>query len=157
MKSFINSTQQKIIKLLRGYNTKILATAARDNCSEASRLVGIWILKKFPHANVYILQGTKVMNTRFTHDIVAIVFQQLVYIVDPTVWQFFPHKKSILINTVSNIQTALQQITTIYHGNWKIAEKFNPRRYSAKKLMDTVLLSNTAIAQTQKFVHKSFD
>jgi CRISPR/Cas system-associated endonuclease Cas3-HD len=156
MKAAIKLIQQKITKLLRSHGQKTLAAASRDNCSELSRLVGIWILKKFPHATVDILQGTKVMNTNSAHDIVAATFQQLVYIIDPTVWQFFPYKKSILITTVANIQTALQQVAASYHGNWQIAEKFNPRHYSAKKLMDTVLLSTTLIVKTQQFVRKSF-
>jgi hypothetical protein len=85
---------KKYIFGLIGYNGRVpLYVLTQDSCSEISRLLGQWLYKKFPRAKIYIYKG-KVRGR--AHD-VLIVEANHVSVIDPTVWQFFKNKKSILI------------------------------------------------------------
>ena len=47
-----------------------------------------------------------------------------VYIIDPTIWQFFPQVKSILVFISNDINIALDKIKKMYGGQWSKNEKF---------------------------------
>jgi len=115
----INAGKRYVFRLI-GYNGKIpLSQLCDDTCSEVSRLLAQWFLKKLPKANMYIAKGK--IEKRF-HDLL-LIHDKEVYILDPTVWQFFKNKKSILIKKTKTINDALLVLTNIYGGKWSISER----------------------------------
>jgi len=42
---------------------------------------------------------------------------------DPTVWQFFKNKKTILIKRTKTVNDALSALASIYGGKWRISER----------------------------------
>jgi hypothetical protein len=43
-------------------------------------------------------------------------------VIDPTVWQFFKNKKSILIASENSIDDAVATLVHYYGGTWKLSE-----------------------------------
>ncbi len=129
MKNELISEGKKYVFYLIGYNGRIsLSKLCNDTCSEVSRLLAQWLLKKLPKANMYIAKGK--IGKRF-HDIL-LVHDKEVYILDPTVWQFFKNKKSILIKKTKTVNDALLALANIYGGKWKISERMT--KYSHKEI-----------------------
>ena len=77
---------------------------------------------------MYIAKGK--IGKRF-HDIL-LIHDKEVYILDPTVQQFFKNKKSILIKKTKTINDALLVLTSIYEGKWSISERII--KYSQKEI-----------------------
>lgn len=104
--NYLKTVQNKIKKILKSAN-KTLFLASQDNCSEMSRLVGCWILQRFPTINANILKGENIMGvTKKNHDILAIEEKNKFYLIDPTIWQFFKNKKNILLTKKTTSKTA---------------------------------------------------
>jgi len=123
----INAGKRYVFRLI-GYNGKIsLSKLCDDTCSEVSRMLGQWLLKKLPKADMYIAKGK--IGKRF-HDLL-LVHDKEVYILDPTVWQFFKNKKTILIKKTKTVNDALSALVSIYGGKWKISERIT--KYSHKE------------------------
>jgi hypothetical protein len=80
-------------------------------------------------AKIYIAKGK---IGKVFHDLILIDMGNSVYIVDPTVWQFFKNKRSILIGAADSINKALNKTAVIYSGEWKISEKVD--NYSKKEI-----------------------
>lgn len=96
MKKEIKILQKKIIKIFKsGLKNKTLSLCSKDNCSEASRLVAIWIKRKFHKAELFILKG-EYMPKKY-HDILTVKLDDKFYLIDPSVWQFFRNKRSIFM------------------------------------------------------------
>lgn len=124
--TLIKKIQKRIIQLLpidRQNRPGLLLT---DSCSEASRLVASWITELDKTKTIYVLQGTRVCGTNRVHDLLAIVTttKEKVYVIDPTIWQFFPRAKSILVCTTNNIAIAIHKIKAMYGGQWSKNEQF---------------------------------
>ncbi len=118
-KELINEGKKYVFHLI-GHNGQIsLAKLCDDTCSEVSRLLSQWFLKRLPKTDMYIAKGK--IGKRF-HDIL-LIHDKEVYILDPTVWQFFKNKKSILIKKTKTINDALLVLTSIYGGKWSISEQ----------------------------------
>jgi len=129
MKKELISAGKKYVFSLIGYNGKVsLFKLCNDTCSEVSRLLAQWLLKKLPKADMYIAKGK--IGKRF-HDLL-LVHDKEVYILDPTVWQFFKNKKSILIKKTKTINDALLVLASIYGGKWRISEQIT--KYSNKEI-----------------------
>ena len=133
MKNELINTGKRYVFRLIGYNGKIpLSELCDDTCSEVSRLLAQWFLKKLPKANMSIAKGK--IGKRF-HDIL-LVHDKEVYILDPTVWQFFKNKKSIFIKKTKTVNDALLVLTSIYGGKWRISEriiKYSPNEIERLK------------------------
>jgi len=87
MKNQLISAGKKYVFRLIDYNGQIsLSKLCDDTCSEVSRLLAQWFLSKLPKVDLYIAKGK--IGKRF-HDLLLIHDKQEVYILDPTVWQFF--------------------------------------------------------------------
>ena len=115
----INEGKRYVFSLI-GYNGQIsLSKLCNNTCSEVSRMLGQWFLNKLPKADMYIAKGK--IGKRF-HDIL-LVHDKKVYIIDPTVWQFFKNKKSILIKRTKTVNDALLALASIYGGKWRISER----------------------------------
>lgn len=121
-KEIIRQIQRKTVELLRKNTKKPLSITSVDNCSEVSRLVGCWILEKLPQVKIYVLKGTHVQNTKRCHDILAVEYNKMIDLIDPTVWQFFKNKKSIFIKTTDNLPNSLFEANKFYGGKWIISE-----------------------------------
>jgi len=136
MKNTAIKQAKKYIFDLIGYNGTIsLSVLTRDSCSEVSRLLGQWLYKKFPKAKIYIYKGK--VRGHF-HDLL-VVQDDKAYVIDPTVWQFFKDKKSILIATENSIEGAVVALMRDYGGRWELSERVHG--YSVpqiKKLKNTI-------------------
>jgi hypothetical protein len=117
-KATIKRAREYVFDLV-GYNGHVsLGVLIKDSCSEISRLLGQWLYKKFPKAKIYIYQGK--VKGRF-HDLI-LMQEKKVYVIDPTIWQFFKNKKSILIATEDSIEGAVAALEKYYGGEWKLSE-----------------------------------
>ena len=127
---------KKYIFSLIGYKKSTpLYVLTQDSCSEISRLLGLWLYKKYPKARIYIYKGR--VRARF-HDLL-LVEENKVYVIDPTVWQFSKNKKSILIAEEDSLKDAPTALRRYYGGKWKLSERV--RGYSSaeiKKFEDTI-------------------
>jgi hypothetical protein len=124
---YIKLIQERVIGLLKGKNNKSLFALAKDNCSELSRLTGVWILQDYPGADVFILKGEDInKNDGKSHDVLAIKDQDKYYVIDPTIWQFFKDCKNILVDMTDSIEKVFHKLELKYGGNWKISEKMKP-------------------------------
>ena len=129
MKNELISAGKKYVFRLINYNGKIpLSNLYNDTCSEVSRILAQWFLKKLPKTDMYIAKGK--IGKR-CHDLL-LVYDKEVFILDPTVWQFFKNKKSILIKRTKTINDALLVLVSVYGGKWKISEKIT--KYSNKEI-----------------------
>jgi hypothetical protein len=120
----VQKIQERIIGLLPIEGQDRPGVLLADNCSEISRLVAGWIKTLSETSHILILKGINVCNTQKAHDILAVTINNQVYIIDPTIWQFFPEAKSILVCVSENINVALDKIKEIYGGGWKESEEF---------------------------------
>lgn len=131
MNKTILNLQNKVIKFLKACDNNLpLNLLSEINCSEISRLVGCWVLEKKSSARVYILKGTNIkFGKNKSHDILMVYKSDKIYLIDPTVWQFFKNKKSILIKETNNLLDALMHINKIYGGKWNISENITKTSY----------------------------
>jgi hypothetical protein len=129
MKNELISAGKRYVFSLIGYNGKIsLSNLCDDTCSEISRILAQWFRNKLSKTDMYIAKGK--IGKRF-HDLL-LVYDKEVYILDPTVWQFFKNKKSILIKKTKTVNDALSALTNIYGGKWRISERIT--RYPRNKI-----------------------
>ncbi len=125
MNELIEKIQKQIIGLLPVDQQDRPGILLSDSCSEASRLVGGWIKKLDESSRILIIKGIDVCDTQKAHDILAVITtDNQVYVIDPTIWQFFPEAKSILVFVADDINIALDKIKTTYGGQWSESEEF---------------------------------
>lgn len=123
--NIIKKIQEKIIKLLPADLQNQPDILLTDSCSEVSRLVAHWIKISDKSNQIFILKGVHVCGTKKAHDILAVLTaKNKIYIIDPTIWQFFPKKKSILVFILEDINIALDKIKKMYGGWWSKSEIF---------------------------------
>lgn len=127
--------QNFVTKILRtsGGGTKSLQKLSEDNCSEISRLTGCFILESWRGVSVYVLKGNRVFGGKKSHDILAVQEEGAVHLLDPSVWQFFPRKRNILVSDEKNLQDSLKTARKMYRGTWKISEKLSLQKCQKNK------------------------
>ena len=125
VKKVIKKFQKDIVKIFKGgLKNKSLSLRSKDNCSEASRLVAIWIKRKFKKAKLFILKGE--YKPKKFHDILAVQSDNKFYLIDPSVWQFSKNKRSIFIGEFGSMNDLFLRAKKIYGGKWgKIEELAN--------------------------------
>jgi len=124
-KNVIKNIQKQIIQLLSHDQQKQLGILLADSCSEMARLVAGWIKALDKTNHIAIIKGINVCGTQKAHDMIAITTASgQVYIIDPTVWQFFPKTKSILFFVSGDINIVWDKINAKYGGQWSISEEF---------------------------------
>lgn len=121
-KKYIEKIQKKILELLPEEKRQERALLLDDCCSELSRLVASWIRENYKSSRQIILKGENICNTNKSHDILASIENGKVYLIDPTIWQFFPNEDSILIGEYFSIDEAIAAITRKYGGYWQKSE-----------------------------------
>jgi len=139
-KDIIKKIQRKLIQLLPAEQRNQAGILLTDSCSEVSRLVAGWIKKIDKSNRILIIKGINVCGTQKAHDILAVItVNNQVFIIDPTIWQFFPRVKSILVFILDNINIALDKIKTMYGGQWSKSEEFiQVDKNEEKKYLDII-------------------
>lgn len=122
-KKYIEKIQTKILELLPKEKRQKKALLLEDSCSELSRLVAIWICEDDKSIRQIILKGGNVCNKNKSHDILASTKNSKVYLIDPTIWQFFPNENSILIGEYPSLEESIIAAAKKYGGYWKISEE----------------------------------
>lgn len=122
MKKEIKIFQKNIIRIFKsGPKNKLLSLSSKDNCSETSRLVAIWIKRKFRKTELFILKGEH--RPKKYHDILAVKLNNKFYLIDPSIWQFFKNKKSIFVGKFDSLADVFSCAKKTYGGKWKNIEK----------------------------------
>lgn len=136
----IKKIQERIIQLLPIDQQSQPNILLADSCSEVSRLVAGWIKAMDKSSCILILKGEGVCGTKKAHDILAVITaDNQVYIIDPTIWQFFAQAKSILVFISDNINIALDKIKVMYGGRWVESEEFiQMDKDEEKKYLDII-------------------
>lgn len=124
MKKAIKTIQKDIEEIFRsGRVKKPLHLLTKDNCSEASRLVAIWVKRIFKRADFYIAKGEYKAN--MFHDILIVHLNDAYYVIDPTITQFFKRKRTILMGEFAGISAVFAGAKKIYGGKWERLEKLS--------------------------------
>jgi hypothetical protein len=124
-KETVKRLQKKILKLLPAGRQNQPDILFADSCSEMARLVAGWIMETDKSNRIFILKIFNVFGTKKAHDIFAVITAGgRVYIIDPTVWQFFPLAKTILMFTAPDIDGAIDKIKKLYGGKKVTKEEF---------------------------------
>jgi hypothetical protein len=126
--NYIKTLQDLALDLMESSIHKPRWMISKWNCSEVTRILGLQILKDLGiKAKPTILIGkvTKIGLTKENkHDILMFFDDksQKYVLIDPTVWQFFRFKKSILLGKFDSIKDVLTFAQKTYGGKWKISE-----------------------------------
>lgn len=142
-KKDIYKFQKDIIFLLKKYGgNKSLHFLSKDSCSELSRLLACWAIKKYPTNDIFILKGNGVFNnSEKSHDIVLVDSEKL-FLIDPSIWQFFKRKRSILVGQIENLEEALKLAKKNYGGQWKVSEKVSKNILKETKKLRKIIELN---------------
>ncbi len=135
--TFIKFSQRQTILLLRSASPNkslSLYHLSQDNCSEVSRLIGCWLLKKYPKSSITVIKGNQVMRTKKAHDVLIVGHNHHYYILDPTIWQFFPRKKSIFVGISESMKGCLEILPMKYGGTWSASEKMSKNICSVRNI-----------------------
>lgn len=125
--NIIQEIQERILSLLPDKHRHKPDLLLIDSCSELSRLVADWIIDLNISKRILILKGVNVCKTKKAHDILIVLTDtDGVYVIDPTIWQFFPRATSILVTIKDNTDLAFEEIKKIYGGEWSVSEEFVP-------------------------------
>lgn len=92
-------------------------------CSEISRLIIKWFADYDNSYEFYILKGTGVLNGELTHDILVIKDKDRFLIIDPTIWQFFPNAKTILVYDGNSLEEGIEKIKQKYKCEWVLGSQ----------------------------------
>lgn len=123
-KTIIKNIQSRVLELLPKERQSDRAILLHDSCSELSRLVAGWLEEDKQFTQYFILKGVHVYATKKSHDILAVIdFSNKVYLIDPTIWQFFPQEESILVGEVNSLAEATVVAEDKYGGTWKMREE----------------------------------
>lgn len=101
-----------------------------------------WILKDFPKTNIFILKGDCVFDTKKSHDIILVNQNDKLFLLDPSIWQFFGEETSILIGEVKNIKETIKLAEETYKGKWKVSEEIKNNICEESEELEKIIKSN---------------
>lgn len=144
MKKEITKIQKKLVALFRSFDKKgSLFVLAKDNCSEVSRIVGHWFLKENKKLEVCILKGNNIkFGKKQAHDVLVICDKNKIFLLDPTIWQFFKNKKSIFWGEFDKMSEVLDFLKLKYGGKWKISEKLGKEGFGEVEKLKKIVGEN---------------
>lgn len=128
-KNLSRGAREYVVSLLEYDGRRPLAVLCEDSCSEVSRLLGLWFRKKLPKARIFIAQG-KIGKRR--HDLLVVENGRDVDVVNPTVWQFFKYKKTMVMARAKTTEDAIGALAEMYGGTWRITERVS--RYAGRDM-----------------------
>ena len=129
-KTTIKKAKAYVLQLFAYDGRKSLFELSGDNCSEVSRLLALWFRNTMPSSNIFIAKGK--IKKRF-HDLILIENNNRIFIIDPTVWQFFRKKRTIYMGSSQTIKLTMHLLSDIYGGKWSISERVT--KYSQKEII----------------------
>jgi len=144
MQKIIDEIQDKIVSFLRevGSNSqRSLSDLCEDSCSELSRLVAFWLSQKIPEAKFLILKGERVREEK-SHDILAVSSSDRIFLVDTTIWQFFPNRESIYLGEFTKLNEAIIFLEKLYGGKWQVSEELNDESFREKDEWEKIIRLN---------------
>lgn len=122
-KDYLSGLQHFVVEIYEARCDKPLWVASEFCCSEMARRIGYKVLNDLPGAKARILQG--VITDALTHDVLLIEIDGKSTIIDPTVWQIFKDKGSIVMGEYTDQESSLAGAKQIYGGDWKVSEVLN--------------------------------
>lgn len=139
----IKKIQDRVLELLPANKRFMAGMLLKDSCSEVSRLVAGWVQEINSSNQISIVKGIDVRDTRESHDIITVsTLTGDIYVVDPTIWQFFPKAGSVLLFISNSSEDVLKRIKTIYGGQWSVSEKNIRISKDDKKRYMTIIEKN---------------
>ncbi len=133
-KEFFKTIESRILELLPKEDWLDKGVVLEDCCSEMARLVASWISEYEKSARFFILKGDEVCKTKRSHDVLVLIMKNgEAYLIDPTVWQFFPQEKSILVGKSDSLENLIVMAKTKYGGNWKVGEELKDISHEEEK------------------------
>lgn len=142
-KDNIRKIQDRILNLLPEDKRSLVGVLLTDSCSEVSRLVAGWIQGADSIDCLSILKGVNVCGLKGSHDILAVfVSGGDIYVIDSTIWQFFPKAQSILLFVSNNLQDVFKKVERKYGGEWAISEANIQISENDKKKYLTIIKKN---------------
>lgn len=138
MKTTFTHLEKKVLQLLGSNPTLSLSEAAKDSCSEMSRVLALWVKEQHSDRILYIFQGTHVFGGHGAHDILAISDPNTIYLLDPTIWQFFPEAPSMVLGNFTTLEKALDFAQDTYSGVWTIREEIDCSKYTEADLLQVI-------------------
>lgn len=139
MKDIFREIQKRAVALYKRHSNKPLCIVSQDCCSEMTRLIGCWVSPRYPEARMYILKGKNVMYSKKSHDVLILEHNNSWYLIDPTIWQFFPLKRSIYRGRFATQNDLVAFVKGMYRGTWSISENVDVKLYDPKELEATVV------------------
>lgn len=144
-RDYLNQLKEYTDSILKtGNETKPYWMLAKYNCSEVSRLVGIKVLHELGKiSKPFILKGKVTKNNidedNF-HDILGFFNNKLnkFILVDPTIWQFFPKKRNILLGEFQTLNEAISFAEKFYVGEWKLSEYIDKEADDVNKMKEII-------------------
>jgi len=113
-----------------------------DCCSEISRLIIGWLFAYDNNYEFYILKGDNVLSSDKSHDILVVKKGSEISIIDPTIWQFFPKAKTILVYGGNDIKSGIDKIKRKYKGNWNLGKQESIPDSDTQKMYINIIKSN---------------
>lgn len=68
------------------------------------------------------MKGDSISGKGGSHDVLLIYYNEKIYLVDGSIWQFFKNKKNILIKQTNDLMTAIIFLKKKYGGRWNLSE-----------------------------------
>lgn len=131
-RQYLNTLKKYAVLLLTEHDKeKPLWMLSKWNCSEISRIVGLKVLNDFGNdSKPFILKGNVTvtgLEKENNHDILSFfdTVSGEYIVVDPTIWQFFPKIKSILLGRFNSIEECINFASQYYKGTWSLSEYIN--------------------------------
>jgi hypothetical protein len=144
MQEVLQEIEDKARSLLRESEPdtqRLLSELCADSCSELSRLSAFWISEKVSDAQYMILQGLGILGGQ-SHDVLVVIYKQKYYLVDASVWQFFPDSTSIFLGKFTDMREVLIYLKDTYGGDWSIAETLTADSFNEKDEWEKVVRMN---------------
>lgn len=107
--------QEEVIDFFKSRCHKTLFVSSKDCCSEMARVVGYSILKENKDAEAYILKGKLFKDLE--HDILAVVTDDSITLIDPTIWQIFQKRKNIFVGGYPSLSQAIRGVQFTFWSN----------------------------------------
>ncbi len=79
------------------------------------------------------------MYSKKSHDVLILEHNNSWYLIDPTIWQFFPLKRSIYRGRFATQNDLVAFVKGMYRGTWSISENVDVKLYDPKELEATVV------------------
>jgi len=141
MDETLKNIQNRIINYLKEYGSQPLLYLCKDNCSEISRLTSYWLYCDNPNNQYSIIKGTGIKEEK-SHDVLAIKDSDKYYLVDPSIWQFFPEANNIYLGKFNSVEEISLFLENKYTGTWSVSEIMSEESFENRGKWGNIIKSN---------------